>query len=119
MTEEARRVWVSLSELIETTWREVQECYALVVEHGPAISDPRPPHELLPLVEAIIKHSEAGNSFGLLTRLTRRHWCEFMAKVRLGNRFSIPRTSHTFKRSAQISEYESSARISFSAGVAL
>ena len=36
--DEARRVWLSLSELIETTWREVHECHALVLEHGPVIS---------------------------------------------------------------------------------
>jgi very-short-patch-repair endonuclease len=89
--DEARRVWESLSELIETTWREVQECYALVIEHGPAISDPRPAHELLPLVEEIIAHSEAGNSFGLLTKLTRRHWFEFIEKVRVSNRALNPK----------------------------
>jgi very-short-patch-repair endonuclease len=89
--EEARRVWVSLSELIETTWREVQECYALVVEYGPDIFDPRPPLELLQLVEEIIEHSEAENSFGLLTKLTRRHWFEFIEKVHVGNRALNPK----------------------------
>lgn len=88
---EARRVWESLSGLIETTWGEVQECYALVVEHGPVISDPRPSHELLPLVEEIIGHSEAGNSFGLLTKLTRRHWFEFIEKVHVGKRALDPK----------------------------
>jgi very-short-patch-repair endonuclease len=89
--DEACRVWVSLSELIETTWREVQECYALVVEHGPTISDPRPSHELLPLVEEIIAHNEAGKSFGMLTKLTRRHWFGFIEKVRVGNRALSPK----------------------------
>ena len=63
--EQARRVWESLAELIESTWCEVQECHALVMEHGPEVSDPRPPHELLALVDEIIQHHEAGNSFGL------------------------------------------------------
>ena len=89
--DEARRVWESLSELIETTWREVQECYALVVQHGPVISDPRPPHEHLPLIEEIIAHSEAGKSFGLLTKLTKRRWFEFIEKVRVGNRDLDPK----------------------------
>jgi very-short-patch-repair endonuclease len=83
--DEARRVWVSLSELIETTWREVQECHALVLEHGPVISDTRPPHELLLIVEEIIQHNEAGKSFGLLTKLTKRHWFEFGEKVKVGS----------------------------------
>lgn len=84
--DEARRVWLSLSELIETTHREVHECHALVIEHGPVISDSRPPHELLPVVEEIIRHSEAGNSFGLLTKLTKRHWFKFKEKIQVGSR---------------------------------
>jgi len=88
---EARYVWVSLSELIETTWREVQKCYALIVEHEPTISDSRPPHELLPLVEEIIEHNVAGNSFGLLTKLTKRHWFEFIEKTYVSNRVLNPK----------------------------
>lgn len=84
--EQARQVWESLAALIETTWHEVQACHALVMQHGPVVSDPRPPHELLALVEEIIQHHEAGNSFGLLTKLTKRHWFEFKEKVRIGRR---------------------------------
>lgn len=84
--EQARQVWESLVALIETTWREVQECYGLVMQHGPEVSDSRPPHELLVMVEEIIQHQEAGHSFGLLTKLTKRHWFEFKEKVRVGRR---------------------------------
>lgn len=84
--DQARQVWESLAELIETTWREVQECNALVMQHGPDISDARQPHELLPIVEEILQHHEAGKSFGLLTKLTKRHWFEFADKVRIGSR---------------------------------
>ena len=84
--EQARLVWESLTELIELTWRDVQECHALVIQHGPDISDPRPPYELLKVVEEILQHQEAGSSFGLLTKLTKRHWFEFEEKVRIGNR---------------------------------
>ncbi len=84
--EQARQVWKSLAELVETTWREVHECHALVMQHGPDVSDARPPYELLAVVEEIIQHQEAGNSFGLLTKLTKRHWFEFAEKVRLGSR---------------------------------
>jgi len=84
--DEARRAWLSLSELIETTWREVQECHALVLEHGPVVSDTRPPHELLVIVEAIIQHNEAGKSFGLLAKLTSRQWFEFRERVQVGSR---------------------------------
>jgi very-short-patch-repair endonuclease len=82
----ARREWESLVERIETSWREVCECHALVMEHGPSISDDRPPHELLPLVEEIIQHNEGGKSFGLVAKVTKRHWFAFREKVRVGSR---------------------------------
>ena len=84
--EQARRVWESLAELIEATWREANKCHALVIEYGPDVSDTRPPHELLPLLEEIIQHAQAGNSFGLIAKLTKRHWFEFKEKVRIGGR---------------------------------
>lgn len=82
----ARREWDSLVEKIEATWRGVHECHALVMEHGPDVSDPRSSDELLLLVEEIIQHQAVGKSFGLLTQLTRRHWFEFKEKVRVGSR---------------------------------
>jgi hypothetical protein len=84
--EQARLVWESLAELIEATWRDVQECHALVMQHGPDVSDPREPHELLRLVEEIIQHQESGGSFGLLAKLTKRHWFEFKERARVGGR---------------------------------
>jgi very-short-patch-repair endonuclease len=84
--EQSRRVWESLAELIETTWRKVNECHALVMVHGPDVSDTRPPHELLLLVEEIIQYQAVGKSFGLLAKLTKRHWFEFKEKVRVGSR---------------------------------
>lgn len=84
--EHARYEWDSLIEKIEATWRGVYECHALVMEHGPDVSDPRHPDELLPLVEEIIQHQNAGSSFGLLAKLTKRHWFEFKEKVRIGSR---------------------------------
>src|SRR5262249_46405580 len=89
------RVWESLAELIESTWSEVQDCYALVIQHGPEVSDPRPAHELLVIVEEIIQHHEAGNSFGLLTKLTKRHWFDFKDNARVGNRpFELDNSTH-------------------------
>ncbi len=93
--EHARRVWESLSELIETTGPKVNECLALVMVHGPDVSDTRSPHELLPLVEEVIQHHQAGKSFGLITKLTKRHWFEFKEKVRVGSRaFELNDSTH-------------------------
>jgi len=82
----ARREWDSLVEKIEATWTEVVECRALIMEHGPEISDPRPAHELLPVIEEMIAHREAGGSFGLMTKLTHRAWFELPAQIRVGKR---------------------------------
>src|SRR5271166_5063335 len=82
--EEARRVWVSMIQLIESTWQEVQVCHGLLVAHGPRIDDPRPPHELLPIVGGIISHIEAGKSFGLLTKLTKPGWHQLISVTHIG-----------------------------------
>jgi len=84
--EQARLVWESLAELIETTRRDVQVCHALVIQYGPDIADARPAHELLSLVEEIIRHQEEGRSFGWPTTWTKRYWFEFKEKVRIGSR---------------------------------
>ncbi|HWY73967.1 MAG TPA: AAA domain-containing protein, partial [Verrucomicrobiae bacterium] len=82
----ARQVWDSLLGLIENSWREVQECHAQVMTHGPRVDDQRPPSELLPIVDEIIQHIESGKSFGRLTKLTKPHCHQFITTVRMGNR---------------------------------
>jgi hypothetical protein len=82
---EAKKVWISLTELIESAWQEVQRCHALVMAHGPRVDDQRPPHELLPIVDEIIQHIEDGKSFGLLTRLTKPVCHQLIDAVRIGN----------------------------------
>jgi very-short-patch-repair endonuclease len=84
--EDARRVWLSLAEQIQSTWQEVQECHALVMAHGPALQDQRPAHELLPIIEGIIEHIEAGKSFGLLTKFTKPEWHKVIEGIVIGTR---------------------------------
>ena len=83
---EAMQVWISLTELIEAAWKEVQECQMLVMAHGPQVNDQRPPHELLPIVDEIIHHIENGKSFGLVTRVTKPACHQLIDAVRIGNR---------------------------------
>ncbi|HTV39313.1 MAG TPA: AAA domain-containing protein [Candidatus Sulfotelmatobacter sp.] len=82
----ARQVWDSFVKMIEDSWREVQECNAQVMAHGPQVDDQRPPRELLPIVDEIIHHIEAGKSFGRLTKLTKPHCHQLITAVRIGNR---------------------------------
>ena len=82
----ASQTWEALATLIENAWNEIQECHATVMEHGPVIADERAPHELLPLVDDIIAHTEAGGSFGPVTKLMHRPWFELKERVRIGQR---------------------------------
>ena len=94
---EAMQVWTSLIELIESAWKEVQECQVLVMALGPQVDDQRPPHELLPIVDEIIRHIENGKSFGLVTRLTKPACHEFIGAVRIGNRSPMLNESTHFR----------------------
>ncbi|MBK9989718.1 MAG: AAA family ATPase [Verrucomicrobia bacterium] len=82
----ARREWDSLVQKIDATWKEVHECHTLVMEHGPAVTAKRAPHELLAIVDEIIAHREAGHGFGVITKLTKRHWHEFQGQTQVNNR---------------------------------
>jgi very-short-patch-repair endonuclease len=84
--DETKQVWTSLVRLIEATWQEVQECNALIMAYGPRIEDKRPPHELLPIVDEIIEHVEAGKSFGIMTKLTKSRCHQLIGVARIGNR---------------------------------
>ena len=86
---EAKQVWLSLTALIESSWQEIQESYALVIAHGPSIEDPRPPRELLPIVDEIIAHIEAGKSFGRLTKLTKSQCHQLINAVKISGRAPV------------------------------
>jgi very-short-patch-repair endonuclease len=94
---EAMQVWISLIELIESAWKEVQECQALVMALGPQVNDQRPPHELLPVVDEIIQHIENGKSFGLVTRLTKPACHQLIGAVRIANRSPMLNESTHFR----------------------
>jgi very-short-patch-repair endonuclease len=81
----ARRTWSGLVEKIEAAWSEIQVCHVLVMEHGPSVSDPRLPHQLVPLLDEVIAHHQGGGGFGLLTKMTKGRWFEFQKTARIGN----------------------------------
>jgi very-short-patch-repair endonuclease len=83
--DEAKRVWDSLIQLIESTWLEVQECQVLLMAYGPRLDDQRSPQELLPFVDEIIQHIEAGKTFGLFTKLTKPAWHQLIGATYIGS----------------------------------
>jgi very-short-patch-repair endonuclease len=94
---EAKQVWLSLTALIESSWQEIQESYTLVIAHGPQIEDPRPPRELLPIVDEVIAHIEAGKSFGRLTKFTKPHCHLLINAVKISNRAPVLDDSKHFR----------------------
>jgi very-short-patch-repair endonuclease/uncharacterized protein YoxC len=84
--EVASKTWESLAQKIESTWNEIQECHAQVMEYGPVVNDPRPPAQVIPLLDEIIRHHEAGGGFGFLTKMTKGRWYEFQKKAQIGSR---------------------------------
>jgi very-short-patch-repair endonuclease len=84
--DEAKKVWVSLIDLIESSWQEIQKCHGMVMFHGPRVDDQRPPRELLPIVDEIIQHIEDGKTFGLLTKVTKPACHQLIGSVQIGSR---------------------------------
>lgn len=82
----ARKAWDDLVDFIEQPWREIQECDALVVAHGPTIEDKRASHELLPVAEELVAYVEKGGTLGVWTKLTKSKWHSFLESVRINER---------------------------------
>jgi very-short-patch-repair endonuclease len=82
----ARRTWDELVDFIEQAWREIQECDALVVAHGPSIADEGPVHELLPVAEQLVAHLEGGGNLSVWTKLTKGGWHSLIERVRINGR---------------------------------
>jgi len=87
----SREVWESLLVLIDEAWAEIQHCRRLVVEFGPEIPDERDPEDLQPVLRRIISHLEAGQTFGLLTKLTKPDCHALIAKIRINGRPANPK----------------------------
>ncbi len=83
---EARQVWQSLADMIESTWQQINECYVLVIEHGPSLPTTSSAREELSHVEEMIEHLEKGGSFGLLKKLTKRSWFDLIERARISGR---------------------------------
>jgi superfamily I DNA and/or RNA helicase/very-short-patch-repair endonuclease len=84
--EVSKKAWLSLAEFIDDAWQKIQESNLLIMEYGPSVGDSRPVHETLPVIDEIVAFVENGSSFNLLTRVTKRHWFQFLEKAQIGGR---------------------------------
>lgn len=89
--EVSKKAWVSLVEFIEQSWREIQESNALIMENGPTVADSRPVYVTLPLISEIVDFVEKGNSLGMLVRVTKRPWFQFLENTQIGGRSIDPK----------------------------
>lgn len=81
--EVSKKAWISLMEFIDQSWEEIQESNSLIMEYGPTVSDPRPAHVTLPVINEIIAFVEKGNSLGMLMRVMKRPWFQFLETVQI------------------------------------
>jgi very-short-patch-repair endonuclease/Cdc6-like AAA superfamily ATPase len=86
----SRRAWDGLADFIDEAWCEIHECHALVMEHGPSLSDPRPPRVLRPILDEILEHVVEGGRLNVLTRLTKPQWTALAQSIRInGNAIDL------------------------------
>ncbi|MBP6859078.1 MAG: AAA family ATPase [Candidatus Magasanikbacteria bacterium] len=82
----SKKPWESFAEFIDGSWEEIQELNGLIMKYGPAISDSRPAHEVLPIINEIVIAIENGGSLGLFTKVTKRHWFQLLSTVQISER---------------------------------
>jgi very-short-patch-repair endonuclease len=81
--EPSRRAWDGLADFIDEAWCAIHESHALVMEHGPTLSDPRPARVLRPLLDEILEHVAEGGRLNVLTRLTKPQWTAVIQTIRI------------------------------------
>ena len=82
----SKKAWLSLVEFIDESWRKIQESNTLIMEYGPEISDVRPVHIIFPIINDIVGYVEKGGGLGVLTRVTKHSWFQFLDTVSIGGK---------------------------------
>lgn len=82
----SKKAWISLADFIDRSWEKIQSYNTLIMEHGPTINDQRSVHIILPIINEIVNHAEVGNSFGVLVKMTKRHWFQFLENAQIGGK---------------------------------
>ncbi len=95
--EVSKKSWISLVEFIDQSWKEIQESDILIMEHGPTVADLRPVHITLPIINEIVAFVEKGNSLGLMARMTKRPWFQFLKTIQIGGKpIHLKKKEHLF-----------------------
>ncbi len=90
-----QEAWQDLLVIVETLASESGTAHRLIMAHGPALPENHPLDEAALMLGDIVAFLEAGGSFGLKTKLTRRAWHHLMESCRVEGR--TPRTLEEFR----------------------
>ena len=82
----SQKVWLSLADFIDKSWNQIQESNGLIMEHGPMVSDQRPVHVTLPLINEAVAFVESGNTLGTIAKLTKRPWFQLFETATIGGK---------------------------------
>ncbi len=93
-----------LLDALKTLVSEAGAAYRLITALGPELPGDRPIDESAATLDEIVAFLEAGGSFGLKTRLTRRGWHQFLEACHIEGR--VPRTIDDFRALQAVAQLE-------------
>jgi len=99
-----REGWQDLLDALKALVSEAGAAYRLVTALGPELPADCPVDESAATLDEIMAFLEAGGSFGLKTRLTRRGWHQFLEACRVEGR--APRTMDDFRALQAVAQLE-------------
>jgi very-short-patch-repair endonuclease len=67
-------IWESFAKLIDSSWERINQCELLVLQHGPEAEGVESTQKIVETLLEIKAHAANGNSFGVVTKFTRREW---------------------------------------------
>ncbi|MBS0158831.1 MAG: AAA family ATPase [Nitrospira sp.] len=89
-----QEAWQDLLAAVEALASEAGTVHRLIMAHGPELPQDRSAEEVTAMLDEIVTFLEAGGSFGLKTKLTRRAWHQLIETCRVEGR--EPRTLDEF-----------------------
>ncbi|MDH4083022.1 MAG: AAA domain-containing protein [Nitrospira sp.] len=90
-----QEAWQDLLAIVETLASESGTAHRLIMAYGPALPGDHPLDDAALMLGDIVAFLEAGGSFGLKTKLTRRAWHHLIESCRVEGR--EPRTLEEFR----------------------
>lgn len=101
-----QEAWQDFLAAVEALASEAGTAHRLIMAHGPELPQDYPVDEVTAMLDEIVTFLEAGRSFGLKTKLTRRTWHQLIEVCRVEGR--EPRTLDEFRALRAMARLEES-----------